>query len=75
MTCAEHAIKCREEVLSNLTQYHIDEKHRPQLEANLNYFKKINLLKDYNNAPINTILTMENKQPITSTVFRNEYRS
>jgi len=37
--CIKHAIKCREEVLRNLSKYGIDEKHRSKLEENLQYFK------------------------------------
>ena len=47
MDCIKHTIKCREGVLANLAGFGIDEKHRAQLEENLEYFK--NKLKEKNN--------------------------
>ena len=35
----QHAIKCRTEVLDNLSKYKINEKFRPLLQSNLDYFK------------------------------------
>ena len=40
MTCIEHSIKCRIEVLNDLKAYNVHPKYRNRLLKNLNYFRR-----------------------------------